>query len=124
MRNNLRKPTRTLTIPAPVAVSQTELETYKNLVFLGDMILVAHEACTQGASATFSQGGSYFFEKEGAGSGQDFTAGDKVYWDVSEKRITKTALSNVLVGVAVEAVASTATQTLEVALREFTDIDT
>jgi hypothetical protein len=41
--------------------------------------------------------------KEGAGSGQAWAVGDKVYWDDTNKRFTKTSTSNTLAGYAVAA---------------------
>ncbi|MDP3853158.1 DUF2190 family protein [Phenylobacterium sp.] len=40
---------------------------------------------------------------EGAGSGQAFAVGELVYWDNTNKRMTKTSTSNTKVGVAVAA---------------------
>jgi predicted RecA/RadA family phage recombinase len=43
---------------------------------------------------------------------QAWTAGDKIYWDNTNKEVTKTATSNTLIGVAVVAVAGGASDTL------------
>ena len=45
----------------------------------------------------------------GAGSGQAWAVGDAVYWDNTNKRLTKTATDNTKVGVAVAAKATTGT---------------
>ena len=46
--------------------------------------------------------GVYELKKLGS---QAWSAGDKVYWDNTNKEATKTATANTLIGVAVEAVA-------------------
>ncbi|WP_419798687.1 MAG: DUF2190 family protein [Terasakiella sp.] len=43
---------------------------------------------------------------------QTWSAGDKVYWDDTNKVVTKTATGNTLIGVAVEAVGGTASETI------------
>ena len=51
------------------------------------------------------------FDLKKVGS-QAWAAGDKIYWDNTAKETTKTATSNTLVGVAIEAVGSGAGETI------------
>ena len=46
---------------------------------------------------------------QGAGSGQAFAVGDAVYWDDTNKRMTKTSSGNTLVGAAMAAKLTAAT---------------
>lgn len=53
--------------------------------------------------------GVFDHTKEAAGSGQAFAVGEAVYWDNTNKRMTKTSSGNKLVGVATAAALTTDT---------------
>lgn len=68
---------------------------------IGAIIAVA--AITAAATVTFAGyvEGVFDLTAEGAASGQDLAVGDLVYYDATNKRITKTATANTLCGYAV-----------------------
>ena len=53
--------------------------------------------------------GTFDHVAEGAGSGQAFAFGELVYWDNTNKRMTKTSSANTKIGVAVAAKLTTET---------------
>lgn len=76
---------------------------------IGAIIAVA--AITAAAGETFAgyTEGVYDLAAEGAATGQDLAVGDLVYYDATNKRVTKTVTGMTLCGVAVAAKASTDT---------------
>jgi predicted RecA/RadA family phage recombinase len=70
---------------------------------VGDIVAIAAADAASGASVVGYVEGVYDVLKEGAGSGQAWAAGDKIYWDNSAKQFTKTSTSNTLAGYAVSA---------------------
>jgi predicted RecA/RadA family phage recombinase len=70
---------------------------------VGDIIAIAASDAANAASVVGYVEGVYDVTAEGAGSGQAWAAGDKVYWDDTNKRFTKTSTSNTLAGYAVSA---------------------
>jgi len=54
-----------------------------------------------GETASIVTRGTFDHTAEGAGSGQAWAVGDIVYWDDTNKRLTKTSSGNTRVGVAV-----------------------
>lgn len=78
-------------------------------VLLGKLFVIAVTTAAAGETVAGDAKGVFDHAAEGAGSGQDLAVGDDVYWDATNKRLTKTATSNTKVGVAVAAKASTAT---------------
>jgi predicted RecA/RadA family phage recombinase len=70
---------------------------------VGDIIAIASMDAVSGVVVSGSVEGVFDVTKEGAGSGQAWAVGDKVYWDDTNKRFTKTSTSNTLAGYAVAA---------------------
>jgi predicted RecA/RadA family phage recombinase len=70
---------------------------------IGDIIAIAAvDAAITVVIAGYVQG-VFDVTAEGAGSGQAWAVGDKIYWDDTNKRFTKTSTSNTLAGYAVGA---------------------
>ena len=61
----------------------------------------------EGAVVPLHTTGVFDHIKEGAGSGQAFAVGDAVYWDNTNKRMTKTSSGNTKIGYAVLAALTT-----------------
>ncbi|ADK99393.1 DUF2190 family protein [Brevundimonas subvibrioides] len=79
-------------------------------VLLGtDLFLIPVTSNVAGDTVSGHANGVFDHVAEGAGSGQAFAVGDPVYWDATNKRITKTTTSNTKVGVAVAAKLTAAT---------------
>jgi predicted RecA/RadA family phage recombinase len=74
---------------------------------VGVMFGVAKLTTAQGEPNVLKTTGVIDFAKEGAGSGQAWAVGDLVYWDNTNKRLTKTSASNTKVGYAVAAALTT-----------------
>lgn len=70
---------------------------------VGDIIAIASSDAASGAAVVGNVIGVYDVLAEGAGSGQAWAVGDKIYWDDSAKQFTKTSTSNTLAGYAVAA---------------------
>lgn len=79
-------------------------------VLTGKLFGVAKTAGTVGDMVSFDARGAFTLPAEGAASGQALAIGAEVYWDVTNKRCTVTAASNTLIGHAVAAKATTATE--------------
>jgi len=92
-----------VTVAAPYAVSSG------GGVLVGSLFGVAQTDAESGASVVIVTRGVFDLTAEGASDGQDLAVGDAVYWDNTNKRVTKTSTANTKVGVAVAAKASTAT---------------
>src|SRR5687768_5116703 len=78
-------------------------------VLLGLLFGIAVTTNVVGDTVAIHTEGVFDHTKEAAGSGQAFAVGDAVYWDNTNKRMTKTSTSNKLVGVAVAAALTTDT---------------
>jgi predicted RecA/RadA family phage recombinase len=100
---NFVQPGNTITLPAPYAVVS------------GDGLLVGTIFGVAAGDATIAEPvetalvGVFDITKVGS---QAWTVGAKVYWDDTNKRTTNVATSNTLIGVAVEAVAGGAGDTV------------
>lgn len=78
-------------------------------LLIGSIFGIAVTTSLVGEVAPLRTEGIFDHTKEAAGSGQAFTAGDTVYWDDTNKRLTKTPTSNTKVGYAVAAALTTDT---------------
>ena len=78
-------------------------------VLIGALFLIAVTSNVQGDTVAGHASGVFDHTAEGAGSGQAWAVGDAVYWDNTNKRLTKTETDNTKVGVAVAAKATTGT---------------
>ena len=97
MKNYIQKG-ETLTLTAPYAVSSG------GGALVGSIFGVAANDYGNGAEGEFQVAGVFDLTREtGASSG--FTAGTLIYWDDTNKRITKTVGTNKLIGVAVRTAA-------------------
>ena len=97
MKNYVQKG-ETLTLTAPYAVSSG------GGVLVGAIFGVASNDYASGEDGEFQVAGVFDLTREtGASSG--FTQGALIYWDNTNKRVTKTATSNKLIGVAARAAA-------------------
>lgn len=92
-----------LTLTAPYARSSGEGAK------VGNIFGVAVADVANGAAGEFLTEGVCELKKVGS---QAWSVGDLIYWDDTNKELTKTSTSNLLVGVAVEAVGSGAGETL------------
>lgn len=78
-------------------------------VLLGSLFLIPVTSNPAGDTVAGHAKGVFDHAAEGAASGQAWAFGDDVYFDATNKRLTKTASGNTKVGHAVAAKASTAT---------------
>lgn len=97
MKNYVQKG-ETLTLTAPYAVSSG------GGALVGSIFGVAAADYASGAEGEFQVEGVFDLTRE-TGAGTVWSAGDLVYWDNTNKRATKTATGNKLIGVAVRAAA-------------------
>ena len=88
-----------VTIPAPAAVSSGDV------VIAGSLIGVAQSDAASGAAVAIATTGVFELAKTDS---QAWTVGAPIYWDATPGEATTVSTDNTLIGVAVEAVASTA----------------
>jgi predicted RecA/RadA family phage recombinase len=100
---NYVQPGTTLTLTAPYAVTSGDG------LLVGSIFGVAAGDATSGAPVEAALTGVFDLTKIGS---QAWTVGAKVYWDDTNKRCTTVATDNTLIGVAVEAVAGGAGDTI------------
>jgi predicted RecA/RadA family phage recombinase len=100
---NYVQPGGTLTLTAPYAI------TSGNGLLVGSIFGVAAGDAASGATVEAALTGVFDLTKIGT---QAWTVGAKVYWDDTNKRCTTVATDNTLIGVAVEAVAGGAGDTI------------
>jgi predicted RecA/RadA family phage recombinase len=97
MKNYVQKG-ETLTLTAPYAVSSG------GGVLVGSIFGVAATDVASGGEGEFQVAGVFDLVRE-TGAGTGWTQGALLCWDDTNKRITKTATGNKLIGVAVKAAA-------------------
>jgi predicted RecA/RadA family phage recombinase len=97
MKNYVQKG-ETLTLTAPYDVSSG------GGALVGSIFGVAAADCASGAEGEFQVEGVFDLTRE-TGANTGFSQGALIYWDNSNKRITKTVGTNKLIGVAVKAAA-------------------
>jgi predicted RecA/RadA family phage recombinase len=100
---NYVQPGNTLTLTAPYAVTSGDG------LLVGSIFGVAAGDAASGATVEAALTGVFDLTKIGS---QAWTVGAKVYWDDTNKRCTTVATDNTLIGVAVEAVAGGAGDTI------------
>jgi predicted RecA/RadA family phage recombinase len=100
---NFVQPGNTLTLTAPYAVTSGDG------LLVGSIFGVAAGDAASGATVEAALTGVFDLTKIGS---QAWTVGAKVYWDDTNKRCTTVATDNTLIGVAVEAVAGGAGDTI------------
>ncbi|MCC5968243.1 MAG: DUF2190 family protein [Natronohydrobacter sp.] len=100
---NYVQPGNTITLSAPYSVASGDG------LLVGAIFGVASGAAALGEPVEAALVGVFDLTKVGS---QAWTAGAKVYWDNTNKRCTTVATDNTAVGVAVEAVASGASDTI------------
>lgn len=100
---NYVQPGATFTLAAPYAVTSGDG------LLVGSIFGVAAGDAASGATVEAALTGVFDLTKIGS---QAWTVGAKVYWDDSNKRCTTVATDNTLIGVAVEAVAGGAGDTI------------
>lgn len=100
---NYVQPGNTLTLTAPYAVTSGDG------LLVGSIFGVAAGDAASGAAVEAALTGVFDLTKIGS---QAWTVGAKVYWDDTNKRCTTVATDNTLIGVAVEAVAGGAGDTI------------
>ena len=100
---NYVQPGSTLTLTAPYAVTSGDG------LLVGSIFGVAAGDAASGATVEAALTGVFDLTKIGS---QAWTVGAKVYWDDTNKRCTTVATDNTLIGVAVEAVAGGAGDTI------------
>lgn len=100
---NYVQPGNTITLTAPYAVLSGEG------LLVGSIFGIAAGAAASGEPVEAALVGVFDLTKVGS---QAWSVGAKVYWDDTNKRTTNVATSNTLIGVAVEAVAGGAGDTI------------
>ena len=100
---NYVQPGTTITLTAPYAVTSGDG------LLVGSIFGVAAGDAASGATVEAALTGVLDLTKVGS---QAWTVGAKVYWDDTNKRCTTVATDNTLIGVAVEAVAGGAGDTI------------
>ncbi|MGS4947326.1 DUF2190 family protein [Meridianimarinicoccus sp. RP-17] len=100
---NYVQPGATLTLTAPYAVTSGDG------LLVGAIFGVAAGDAANGATVEAALTGVFDLTKIGS---QAWTVGAKVYWDDTNKRCTTVTTDNTLIGVAVEAVAGGAGDTI------------
>jgi len=100
---NFVQPGTTLTLTAPYAVASGDG------LLVGAIFGVATKAAALGEAIEACVTGVFDLKKTAS---QAWNPGDKVYWDNTNKETTKTLTGNTLIGVATEAVAGGATDTI------------
>jgi predicted RecA/RadA family phage recombinase len=100
---NYVQPGNTITLTAPYAVASGDG------LLVGSIFGVASGDAANGESVEAALVGIFDITKVGS---QAWTVGAKVYWDNTNKRTTTVSTDNTLVGVAVEAVAGGAGDTV------------
>jgi len=100
---NFVQPGNTLTLTAPYAVASGDG------LLVGSLFGVAAGTAALGETIETALVGVFDLKKVAS---QAWSAGDKIYWDNTAKETTKTATANTLIGVAVEAVAGGAGDTI------------
>lgn len=100
---NYVQPGNTVTLPAPYAVTSGDG------LLVGSIFGVASGDAAQNDPVETALTGVFDLTKAGS---QAWTVGVKVYWDDTNKRTTSVATSNTLIGVATEAVAGGAGDTI------------
>ena len=99
---NFVQPGNTITLAAPAAV------TSGSGILVGAIFgIAAHDAASGEPVETVTAG---VFDLNKVGS-EAWSVGDRVYWDDTDKRVTKVATDNTLIGVALAAVGSGADET-------------
>ena len=93
---NYVQPGNTVTLTAPYAVTSGDG------LLVGSIFGVAAGDATNAETVETALVGVFDLKKVGS---QAWSAGDKVYWDNTNKEASKTATGNTLIGVATEAVA-------------------
>ena len=100
---NFVQPGNTITLTAPYAVASGDGQ------LVGSIFGIASGTAAVGEPVETALTGVFDITKIGS---QAWTAGTKVYWDDTNKRTTNVATSNTLIGVATEAVAGGAGDTI------------
>ena len=100
---NYVQPGKTITLTAPYAVTSGDG------LLVGSIFGVAAATAALGEAVEAALVGVYDLKKVAS---QAWAAGDKIYWDDTNKRTTTVATDNTLIGVAVDAVASGAGDTI------------
>jgi predicted RecA/RadA family phage recombinase len=100
---NYIQPGKTITLPAPYAVSSGDG------LLVGAIFGVASANSAIGEAVEAALVGVFDLKKAAS---QAWAVGDKVYWDNTAKEATKTATGNTTIGVAVEAVGNAASETI------------
>ena len=100
---NYVQPGSTITLAAPYAVASGDG------LLVGSIFGVAAGTAANGETVETALVGVYDLKKTAS---QAWSVGDKVYWDNAAKEVTKTVGSNILIGVAVIAVAGGAGDTI------------
>ena len=100
---NYIQPGHTLTLAVPYDVASGRR------FMLGGIFGVSNISAVAGEEVEASLVGVFDLTKSPS---QAWSAGDKVYWDDTNKVVTKTATGNTLIGVAVEAVGGTSSETI------------
>jgi predicted RecA/RadA family phage recombinase len=100
---NYVQPGRTITLVAPYAVASGDG------LLVGAIFGVATAAAAVDELVEAHLVGVFDLKKVAS---QAWSVGDKVYWDNTNKEVTKTASTNTLIGAAIAAVGSTAGETI------------
>jgi predicted RecA/RadA family phage recombinase len=108
--NNYIQPGNSVTVVMPYAVVSGAG------VLKGAIFGVAAATYASGATGVMTRVGVFTSLAKASGTGEAWSVGDRLYWDDSAKKLTKTSTSNFAVGYALEAVGTAVTTAGEVLL--------
>lgn len=109
--NNYIGPGNAVTVVMPYAVNAGAG------VLKGAIFGVAQNTYASGATGVLALGGVFTNLVKASGTGEAWSVGDRLYWNDTNKNLTKTSTGNFCVGYALEAVGTAVTTAGEVLLQ-------
>lgn len=101
--NNYVQPGNSVILTMPYAVAAGAG------VLKGGIFGVAVSSCASGATGQVNRVGVYSGLAKASGTGEAWAQGDRLYWDDSAKKLTKTSTSNFAVGYSLDVVGTAVT---------------
>lgn len=109
--NNYIGPGNSVTVVMPYAVNAG------SGVLKGGLFGVAVNTYASGGTGQLVTAGVFTSLVKASGTGEAWSAGDRLYWDDTNKRLTKNSTGNFAVGVALDAVGTAVTTAGQVLVR-------